>query len=129
MSAIAPAGGQIRQLDAPSQPDTQVTTTDVADPPTLARIIQRALNDIAKLKRRWAPDFIDFRDIFVDGTGTTKYRLPHKFGTAVNYWTVKWVGLGTVAPSLSFDATSDADTLVLVSNFPGIVTIRVERAG
>lgn len=127
MSAIAPSGGKLRQLDAPTQPDQQVTAADAADPTVLSRFLMVILRDIAKLKRRWAPNFIDFRDVVVDGTGTTKYRFPHGFNSTVNYWSLKWVG--GVGPSLAFDSSSDANTLVLVSNFAGTVSIRIEAAG
>lgn len=127
MSAVAPTGGQIRQLDAPTQPDQNVSVDDVADPPTLARLFMTALRDIAKLKRRWSPDFIDFRDVTVDATGTARFVFPHGFGTAVNYWPVKWSG--ATAPCLRVDAASDYRTLVLTSTVAGLVTIRVERAG
>lgn len=127
MSAIIAPGAPIRQLDLKPQPDQQITTADAADPERLSRVIQSILRNVATLRRRWAPAFIDYRDITVDATGTARFAFPHGFGQAVNYWPVKWSG--AAAPNLRVDATSDANTLYLTSTSAGLVTVRVEIAG
>lgn len=127
MSAIVPIRGEIRQLDRRAEPDEQVQADDIAEAPRLVRLLMRILRDLAALKRRWWPQFIDFEDITVLGDGTTPYGLPHSFGTRVRYWPVDWVG--AAAPCLRrHDATTE-DTLVLTSTSAGVVTVRVERSG
>ncbi len=85
------------------------------------------LRGVAELRRRWVPHRLDFEDRVFDATGTTKYRLEHRFRGRVRWWVVDW--LGTVAPVLSRHADSTSDVLVLVSYAAGTATIRIEEAG
>lgn len=128
MSAVVPLGAKVRQLDRTPEPDEQVTPEQMTDTSRLARLLMRILRDVARLKRRWWPEYIDHRDRVVDGTGTTVYRFPHGFGGRVNWWPIDWTD-GAAGPSLVRDASSDENTLVLVSHVAGTVTIRVEAAG
>ena len=125
MSAIV-NGTKARRLERAAGAEESVTEADAADAPKLARLLVRMLRDIATLKRRWWPRYIDFEDVVVDNTGTTKYRFEHGFGGRVRWWPVD---AQTAAPSLRRHADSDANTLVLVSSASATVTIRVEEAG
>ncbi len=131
MSAVVPQNGPIRQLDAPAEPDEQVTPEQVQDTDRLARLLMRMLRDLAVLRRRFWPQHIDFEDLTFDSTGTTKTRLQHGFGGRVRWWLVDWQK-GTeapLAPALSRHADTDNNTLVLISGVEGKGTIRVEEAG
>lgn len=127
MSAVVDVDGRVRQLDKSAEPAEQFTPDLATDKRRLSEVVMRLLRDIATLKRRWWPEYMDFRDRAVDATGTTFYRLRHGFGGRVNFWVVRWVGVA--APNLVYDATSDNDTLVLTSTSEGTATIRVEAAG
>lgn len=128
MSAVIKTDASIRQLDKPSEPQAQVTEEQVTDPKRLSRILMSILRDVAQLKRRWWPSFLDFEDTTVDGTGTTKYRFPHRFKNRVRWWPVDWTG-ATAGPRLVRHSDTDSDTLVLVSYTAGTLTLRIEEAG
>jgi hypothetical protein len=128
MSAVFPTSGNVRQLDRSSQPDDQVTEEQVQDPKQLARLVQDHRKAVAALKRRWQPIFVEHEDVSVDGTGTTKYRFPHKLGKRVRWWPVDWAD-ATAGPRLVKDDDTDEDTLVLVSYTAGTLTLRIEEAG
>ena len=128
MSAVIKTDGKLRQLDKAAEPPDQVTEEQVQDPKRLSRLLMSMLRDVVTLKRRWWPTFIDFEDVAVDGTGTTKYRFAHRLGKRVRWWPVDWKG-ATAGPRLVRHADSDDRTLVLVSYTAGTVTLRTEEAG
>ncbi len=128
MSAVFPANGKPRQLDLPAQPDNPVTEEQVTDVKRLSRLLNELRKDVMAQKRRWQPDFIEHEDVAVDGTGTTKYRFPHKLGKRVRWWPTDWTG-ATAGARFVKHADSDADTLVLVSYTAGKLTLRIEVAG
>lgn len=128
MSAVYPKDSKVRQLDRPAQPDEQITEEQVADPKRLSRLLNDLRTDTNAQKRRWQPSFIEHEDVAVNGTGTTKYRFPHKLGMRVRWWPVDWTG-ATAGPRLVKHADTDADTLVLVSYTSGTLTLRIEKAG
>jgi hypothetical protein len=117
----------VQQLDKLPEPDEVITPEDVQDVDRVARLFARILRDIARLTRAWKPRRVDYEDRSVDSTGTTKYRLEHRFGGRVRWWPVGWSG--AAAPALSEHADSDTNTLVLTSTSAGTVTIRIEEAG
>lgn len=127
MSAKVPKNGPTQQLDTRPEPEEQVTEEQVQDPSRLARFLMTLLRDVATLKRRFIPTFIDFEDITVDATGLTRYRFSHNFGGRVRWYVIDWAG--GAGPAMLFDGTSDDNTLVLVSVSAGIASIRVEKAG
>lgn len=128
MSAIVPAVGPLRTLDQPAEPDEQITPDQVEDTSRMARLLMRIVRDVARLRRRWAPRFIEFEGRVVDATGTTAYRFAHGFGNArVRYWVVQWSG--AAAHNLRYSTASDANTLVLTSTSAGTATVRVEEGG
>ena len=127
MSAIVPIRGPIRQLDARAEQDEQVTEDLVADPPRLTKLLGRTVATLARLRRRFAPHHLDFENVTVDATGTTKYRFPHGLSGQVRYWPVAWTGASS--PNLVLDASTDNNTLVLTSTSDGVVTLRIEEAG
>lgn len=128
MSANIPNGGQPRQLDRQAEPDEQVTEDQVQDPPRLARLLMAILRELALLKRRFWPRRIDHEDREVDATGTTLFRFHHGFGGRVRWWVVDW-DASSGAPALRKDSSSDNNTLVLVSDVEGTMTLRIEEAG
>lgn len=127
MSAIVDKAGKTRQLDRPAEPSEQVTVEQVADPPTLVRLLMRLLREVAFGNRRWFPQRVDHEDRVVDATGTTKYRFPHGFGGRVRWFPVDWQG--AAGHGLARHDDSDTNTLVLVSYVAGTVTLRIEAAG
>lgn len=127
MSANIPIRGKPRQLDKPAEAAAPIVEKDVQDPTRLVRLILDILRDLRNVTRRWLPHRLDFEDREVDDTGTTKYRLEHKFDAPVRWWLVDWTG--DAAPNLRRHAESDANTLVLTSTSEGTATIRVEQAG
>lgn len=123
---------QSRSLDAPSQPEEAVRESDVADVGSLTRLLSRILRDIGSLKRRFAPRVITFVNLDVDDTGTTVYRLVHKFGGPVAWWPVGWSSTDLLAPdgpSLVESGAPSVDVVSFVSYVNGRVAIRVEELG
>lgn len=129
VSARIDSTGRAFQLDSRADVDEQITEADAENPARVARLLTRILKDVASLKRRWIPRRIDFEDIAVDNTGTTKYRFSHRFGARVRWWAVDWQSASSAGESLRRHSDSDADTLVLVSHVSGTVSVRVEEAG
>ncbi len=127
VSAVVLPNGTVRQLDRQAEPEEHVQSSDVSDASTLTRLLMRILRDIARMKRRWLPANVAHRGRVVDATGTVLHRFPHGFGGLVNWWPKRWVG--AAGPQFSEHASSDADTLVLVSYVAGTVTLYVEEAG
>jgi hypothetical protein len=128
MSANIPKNGRPRQLDRAGDAEEQITPEQAQDFERLSRLLTGILKDIASLKRRFWPQRIDFEDIDIDNTGTTLYRFPHGLGGPVRWWPVDWAG-AAAGPQLVRDASTDANTLVLVSYEAGTLTLRVEEAG
>ncbi len=126
MSAHVTLAGRVVQLDRPAEPDELITEEDAKDAGKLARLLIRILKDVATLKRRFWPRRIDYAPLAVDGTGTTQYRFPHRFGGTVRWWPVDSTGAGAF---LYRHSATTKDVLVLVSDSPCTVTIRVEEAG
>lgn len=126
-TTIITPDGKVKQLDRRPGATQQLTVADVQDPEKLARELNALRSDAAERKRTWSPRIYYFRDVVVDATGTTIYRLRHKFGGRVNFEVASWTGVA--APALSLDASTDGNTLALVSKSAGTVTVRVEEAG
>lgn len=121
--------GKVTQLGPKPAGDVRLTGADVIDPPTLARTIERLINGVATLRARWYPRRIDFEDVPV-ASGSVLVYLAHGFNGRVRWWVVDWQStLANKTPVLTRDASTDANTLVLVSNIDGVATIRVEEAG
>lgn len=133
MSAVVTVtSGAVRQLDRRIESDEVITSEDAVDGTKLARLLTRILGEIAKLRRRFSPRRIDFRDIVSDGLVPTPYvvRLQHGFGGPVVYWPVKHRQLGTVTLALMQEMPeSDDNTLILNIYYQGTIDIRVEEAG
>jgi hypothetical protein len=127
MSALVDRSG-VRQLDTKAQPDSAPTEDEVQDPSKLVRIVAGLLKDVATLKRRFVPRRIDFRDITVDGTGTTIYRFVHNFGGRVNWWVLDWRNAVFSAQPI-YSNSSTNDVLMLTFLTIGTISIRVEEAG
>jgi hypothetical protein len=125
--SVVNRAGKVRQLDRLAEPDEVVTEYEAKQPDFLARVLMRLLREAAAARRLWSPRIIDHQDVPVDGTGTTIYRLPHGFKGRVNWWVLDFTG--GVAPLLARDASSDDNTLCLVSNEAGTVSVRIEKAG
>jgi hypothetical protein len=121
-------GGRIRQLDRRAEPPDHITEEQVTDPPRLARMLMTLFRDLASLQRRWHPDSITHRDRLVDGSGTVVHDFPHGFAGRVHWSVVDWTG-ASGAPALVRHASSDDNTLRLVSYEAGIVTLRIEQGG
>jgi hypothetical protein len=128
-AAYVDSDGNVVQLDSGGGPPEVVRPEDVADDTKLARMVERILKSIAQLERRWDPEKRWFRDVTVDATGTTKYRLEHGLGGRVNWYVAHWDGAAGVEVRVDQHADTDSDTLVLVSGAAGTVTILVEEAG
>lgn len=129
MSALVDVGNNTgRQLDRKAQPDEQVTEADVASPAKLARLLTRILADITAIRRKFVRRNVTFTNLAVDATGTVKYRLPHRFRGAVDWFVVGWRN-AVGGPDLVEHEDTDENTLVLVSNEVGTATIRVEERG
>lgn len=130
MSAIVPANGaKIRQLDRQAEPDEQVRPEDVTDTERLARTVMRILRDVARLKRRFWPDYIEYEDVTFDSSGSTVYRFPHGFGGRVRWWVVDMYGSAAGYALVKDEDETDSNTLCLISNEACVATIRIERAG
>jgi hypothetical protein len=128
-AAVFPNGGAARQLDRASSPGEVVRPEQMDDKPVMARLFTRILDRLSTLERSWSPRRADFEDLAIDSTTTKKYRLEHKFGGRVRWWLVDWSG--AAAPTLTRDASSDSNTLVLKSATAsaGTASVRVEEAG
>lgn len=129
-AAYVDRGGTVKPLDGKAPARVTITAKDVADAETLAQILQDHEDRLATLEREWRPRKLFRRDLDVDNTGTTLYYVPHGFGGRVNWYVARWqpTAAGT-EPGMSEDASSDDNTLVLVSGVEGTVTICVEAAG
>jgi hypothetical protein len=128
VSAIYNASGVMRQLDRPSDPEEQVNDDQISDETQMSRLMMGILRDIVKMKRRFWPSYLEFEDRTVDASGTTVLRLTHNFGKRVRWWVVDWSGASS-GHHLVKHASSDLNTLALVSFTAGTVTVRVEESG
>lgn len=130
MSAIIPSttNAKPRQLDRQAEPEEQVRPEDVKDADKLARTLMRVLRDVARLKRRFWPAYVEHEDVVFDATGTKVFRLPHHFGQRVRWWVTDWSG-SSAGPRLVRHADTTSETLVLVSYTVGTGTIRIQGSG
>ena len=129
MSAARINGTTVTRLDGKAEPVNVVTEDDAKDAGKVARAIAKLQVDSAGLRRRFAPDRIDFEDVAVSTAGAT-VTLQHGLAGRVRWWVVDWVCATNVAPILRKDDTNTTDsTLVLLSYVAGTATIRVEAAG
>lgn len=129
MSAIVPPNGtKPRQLDRQAEPEEQVRPEDVKDADKLARLLMRLLRDVARMRRRFLPEYLEHEDRVFDATGTTVYRLPHNLNARVRWWVTDWSG-ATAGPRLVRHSSTDANTLCLTSYTAGTGTIRIQGAG
>jgi len=119
--------GRFKTLDRIPETPTPLTEPDVQDAPTLTRLIVGLLRDVARILGGWRPRRIDFFNVALDDTGTTLFRLEHRFGGAVRFWVVDWDGADP--PNVRKDATTTDKVLVVTSTSEGTATIRVEEAG
>ncbi len=126
--ALVDSSGAIRQLDRRAEPEEQITENEVKDVPKVARLFMRILRELHLLVRLWRPRVVDHMDVPVDATGSTVYRFPHGFGGRVIWYPIDFTG-GTYGPALMRDASTDDNTLCLVSNEAGTVSIRIEEMG
>lgn len=129
MSANIAQDGTVRQLDRPAEPDENIVEKDVTDTERLVRLLMRIMRELTDLRRRWWPRRIDFEDVAVDDTNTTKYRLQHNFNGRARWWVVDWQSSAGGGFWLDRHSDSDETTLVVTSGVVGVVTIRVEEAG
>lgn len=128
MAARIARSGRVYQLDRPAEPTELVSEEDAKDTAKLARLLIRILSDLASIKRRFFPRWVDFEDR--DVVSGDVMRLTHDFGGRVRYWVVDWRP-ATPGDVAAFDRNEDTDekTLLLNVGNTGMVTMRVEAAG
>lgn len=127
MSTVVPKSAGVRGLDKAREPDAQITEEQAKDPKNVALVFMDLLRDVASLKRRFWPKWVDFEDLSFDASGLQKFRLTHNLNARVRWWPVD-VTYGS-SPSLKQHEDTDLNTLVLVSYLSCTATIRVEAAG
>ena len=125
MSAAVFSDDEWRQLGGTSDSLLTVTSAEVQDPEKLARMLQTALRELAELRREWRPRVRYWRDVTVDGTAATQCRFEHNLGGRVNWHAV---GAESTVDLWQHEDTDD-NVLILVSNAPATVTVRIEEAG
>ena len=139
MSANIEEDGTVKQLDRRPEPDEHITADTVQDKVRLSKFLLQLFREVSALKRRWAPNRIDFRKT-VSGSGASPQTVTvqHNFKAPVVWWIVKatkgtttTVGLGTTAvmPLVVEQDDSTDTTLVLKFYYSAVVTIRVEESG
>jgi hypothetical protein len=133
-AAIVEVSGQIRQLDKPATSEQRTVAKDVQDPETLARLIQQLRDEVATLKRAFAPKRLDFDRITTTGTSIAPetVRFPHGFNGRVRYWPIGWESSGGVALDYierTDTSGTDASTLVLYVYSAGVLSLRIEEVG
>ncbi len=132
MSANISSAGLVKQLGRKAETEEQVTEEHVQDPLRLVRTLKALLRDVAALKRRWAPNRIDFTDIVSNGTAVASFTvsLEHGFDAPVVWWVVRSAGTDlSEVPRIYESTRSTSKTLVLHIYNPATLTIRVEEAG
>ena len=118
-ASLIDSDGNARQLDGNAPARSAFTAEDAKDPEKAARVIAGLLDDVAELRRRYAPRWVDFEDRDASATIT----LEHGFGGRVRWW----VCGRSAATSLVESSSTTSDTLVLTPGTGGgLVTIRVE---
>lgn len=127
-AAVAFTDGRMRQLDAKGTPSAVLTALDAQEPEKIARAVNDLTRSVAEQARAFTPRVIFHRDVTVTGTGLVKYRFQHGFRGLVNWYVARWSSAAG-GHSLVEDASTTADTLVLVSYIAGTLTLRVEEAG
>lgn len=132
--AVVDSDGNVVQLDAKPRQEPRITSADVQDPETLARLLQSLREDVRELQRAHSPDVVEFRAVSV--TAGSYVRLSHGLRTAnVNVYVVRWVPASTASNwecHLLLDASqSDENVAVLLASSvtTGTATVRIERAG
>lgn len=125
-AAVVDAFGRVRSLLLSKEPPEEVTEEQVKNAKTLSRLQMRVLRSLAALERRPAPRRIDFEDVEVNGDGLTVYTFSHGFGGRVRWWVVDCLD---TSGGLHTADTTDENTLVLLSEQPGTVTVRIEEVG
>lgn len=123
--------GAPKPLDAKAVAATTVNASDVTDPSWLARALTGLLEDVAELKRRFAPNRITFRDIIVTGTsgGAQRITLAHRLGQLVEFWPVRAIGATGANPVNVVEVSQDGMNLTIDVFFTGTLWLRVEAAG
>lgn len=127
MSAVVSAHGTLRPLDSKAGPAEQLTDKLATDPMQMAQTVASIRADLAALKRRWWPQSVTHLDRAVDATGTVVHRFAHGFGGRVAWWPTDWTG--AAGPQLARHASSDANTLAIVSFVAGTLSLRIEEVG
>jgi len=139
MSANIDEDGTVKQLDRRPEPDEHVTSDTVQDKVRLSKFLLQLFREVSALKRRWAPNRIDFRKT-VTGSGSAPHTvlLQHNFAGPVVWWVAKATnattdvtGLSTTAimPLVVEQPSSTDTTLYLKFYYSAVVTIRVEESG
>lgn len=124
MAALVDSDGNARPLDGKAPARATFTAEDAKDPEKVARLIAGLLDDVAELRRRYAPRWVDFEDVAVSSGGST-LTLEHGFGGRVRWWIVDCSSNVTVA-SKSTATTDDTLVLSMTTAADGTATIRVE---
>lgn len=127
MSAIINASAKITKSVTPAEPKSQVTAKTAADPDALSRKVMELARSLAQLQAQSPRQSIEFEDLAFDATGTKVFSFRHNFGARVRWFVVDVSG-ATAAPVLMKHASTDANTLALVSYVACTATIRVEKA-
>lgn len=125
-AAVVDAIGRVRSLVAKREPGEDITEAKVAESKWLARLLTRIVRSLAELERRPCPRRIDFEDVEVNGDGVTVYRFQHRFSGRVRWWVTDCL---LTDGALHRESTTDEDTLALLSEQPGVVTLRIEEVG
>jgi hypothetical protein len=126
-AAVVDANGKVRALVVAAEPHVHVTEEQVKDTSTLARMMAAVMREIMAIGRRPCPRRIDHEDISVSGDGVTQYILPHGFGGRVRWWVTDCTS-SNGGMHRDADASTD-DVLVLLSELPAVVTVRIEEVG
>jgi hypothetical protein len=123
--AVVNADGGVRQLDARADAPICITAEDVKDAEKLARLLQQALRENAEMRRRHVPVWRDFEDVEI---ASGSYSFPHGFRGRVRWWIADWRP-GTPGDALVIERSEDTtnDTLILLSDCSGTVTVRIEE--
>lgn len=125
-AALIDSDGVVRPLDGKAPARAVFTAEDAKDPEKVARLISGLLDDVAELRRRYAPRWVDFEDVAVDALGTT-FSLEHGFGGRVRWWVSGWQTSGATGPDIREDTSATTATAIALKSYnAGTATIRVE---
>ena len=120
------ADGTVTPLGVRPAPGGAVTAEDVQEPPKLARILAKAVSDVAGLLARWSPRSIDYEDVPVT-VATTTLSFEHGFNGRVRFWDVG--STTNTYPILNASTTATTLVLTVFPDADGTVSIRVEESG